>query len=971
VRPAIAITICGFLSFCCFSVAQQPRPAAGEWSPSPEPFSLPQEPTASPSLYADLIADASRLYRAGKTDEAEKEFKEVLLKAKETNDSLAQAEAHLGLGSVAYRRANYDAARSECEKARSLFNALHDSRGVARTEEYFGNIAWQLGDNKTARSYYDEALKRFEAAGLQREKAELLVLLAFATDGYPERIKLDTQALEIARQIGDRRIQGQALHGIGQWLFVQGDSEGAEQKYEEAEALLDSSEDKMVLARVLLSEGRLQRAHGEMDRAIELYSRALQMSEETEDTQGRIQIMNAMGVAYAEQKKFRDALVMFQRTLELAKATNAAPMAEALQQNIAESYIDLGEYQRGADILEEMNSRKPDPFPYAQQFRYSTLAKAYDRLGEYDRVLAAATKSVEEARAHKNEQLLSEPLMLKAHAEEKLDQYELALGDVQDALKVIEGLRARLVPTDFMKRGFADKTQVAFAYSVELLHSMHQPQRALEVAEEARSRAFLDLLAARGMQSVALQKSFASAAVKPGTAEGRDKSSLVAQNFPSGMLTTRGEARHHQPSANETDATDSLPSPVSATSPSIEQMAAIGKRLDSTILSYWVSSEATYIWTLKPDGTIRSERIQIPEERLSQLVAATMSFDGTPPAANPRASQQTSNPAIRGQDKKKEVVRLRGGGSLVLSDAPKGAWRELYKLLILPVQESLPARGSHLTIVPQGPLFRLSFAALQDAQGHYLVENYALNYAPSLGVLLLTGERKQGLGQREPRYLIIADPQISPDLASDPGLPPLPGAREEARNLVRLLPRGETTLLMGSEASEQAVRERLAGKTVLHLATHAIVRDDQPFDSYLVLSAGDKSPPGSGRLTVQEIYGMDLQTDLVVLSACRTALGKVSGDGMAGLTRAFFYAGAPSVMATLWDVADEPTSLLISNFYSSLQVGHDKSRALQAAQLRLLRALRAGRVHVDTPLGPVTLPEDPVFWAGFVLQGEP
>jgi CHAT domain-containing protein len=92
---------------------------------------------------------------------------------------------------------------------------------------------------------------------------------------------------------------------------------------------------------------------------------------------------------------------------------------------------------------------------------------------------------------------------------------------------------------------------------------------------------------------------------------------------------------------------------------------------------------------------------------------------------------------------------------------------------------------------------------------------------------------------------------------------------------------------------------------------------------------------------------------------------------MAGLTRAFFYGGAPSVMATLWDVADEPTSRLVSNFYSTLQRDHDKSRALRTAQLRLMRALRAGRVQVNTLVGPMTLPEDPVFWAGFVLQGEP
>jgi CHAT domain-containing protein len=109
----------------------------------------------------------------------------------------------------------------------------------------------------------------------------------------------------------------------------------------------------------------------------------------------------------------------------------------------------------------------------------------------------------------------------------------------------------------------------------------------------------------------------------------------------------------------------------------------------------------------------------------------------------------------------------------------------------------------------------------------------------------------------------------------------------------------------------------------------------------------------------------------VVLSACRTGLGKLSGDGIAGLTRGFFYGGAPSVMATLWDVADEPTAVLISSFYKSLQKDPDKSRALRSAQLELIRQLRRGRVKVNTSLGSVTLPEDPVFWAGFVLQGEP
>ena len=962
--------IWGLAASCCFCFVRQLSAAMRESASDPQQFFLLNQQSGSNSPFADEITEAKRLYHAGKTAEAEEHFNGLLQKAKQTGDGLAEAEAHLGLGAVAYRQARYDSARSECERALSLFDSSHSAMGVAQAHEYLGNIAFQLSDNKTARNQYNEALKEFEAAGMLREKAELLVTLVYVTDGYPERIKLDTEALELGRQVGDRRTQGQALHGIGQWLFVQGDSKTAEQKYKEAEGLLDSPYDKMQLARVLLSEGRLQRAHGEMDLAIEFYGRALKMSEETQDTQGRVQIMNAMAVAYAEQKKFRDALVMFQRTFELAKATNAAANIEMLQQNIAESYIDLGEYQRGVDILEEMNSRKPDPFPYAQQFRYATLANGYEHLGQYDKALAAATKSVEEARAHKNEQLLSEPLMLKAEAEEKLGRNEAALTDVQDSIKVIEGLRARLVPADFMKRGFADRMQAAFAYSVQLNQSMHDPGKALEVAEQARSRAFLDLLAARGIQSVSPQSSAATAAITPAADAG--KSANAAQSLPAGAKTTRGEVKQGEPSSKEKDATSNLPSPVSATAPTIEQMVDVSKRLDSTILSYWVSPEATYVWTLKPDGTIRSERIAISAQQISQLVAATMSpTEVNSPATNPQTPSQTNNAAAKVQEKKQGTMRLRGGGDLIVSSVPKDAWRELYKLLILPVQDSMPARGSHLTIVPYGPLFRLSFAALQDGQGRYFVESYALNYAPSLGVLRLTGKRKERLGQRTPHYLIVADPLTSPNSSTESELPPLPGARQEARNLVRLLPQGETTVLMGSDASKQALREQLAGKTVLHLATHAIVSDDQPFDSFLALSAGRNSSSGEGHLTTQEIYGMDLQTDLVVLSACSTARGKLSGDGMVGLTRAFFYGGAPSVMATMWDVADEPTSQLMSNFYSALQKDHDKSRALQTAQLRLMRALRAGFVKVKTSVGPVTLPEDPAFWAGFVLQGEP
>jgi CHAT domain-containing protein len=118
--------------------------------------------------------------------------------------------------------------------------------------------------------------------------------------------------------------------------------------------------------------------------------------------------------------------------------------------------------------------------------------------------------------------------------------------------------------------------------------------------------------------------------------------------------------------------------------------------------------------------------------------------------------------------------------------------------------------------------------------------------------------------------------------------------------------------------------------------------------------------------------GPEVDTAFPELSyPCRSGLGQLSGDGINGLARAFMYAGTPSVIASLWDVADETTNRLVSGFYRAWLGGSDKARGLRSAQLALLSALRAGRVSVQTPYGRVVLPEDPVFWASFVLQGEP
>jgi CHAT domain-containing protein len=449
---------------------------------------------------------------------------------------------------------------------------------------------------------------------------------------------------------------------------------------------------------------------------------------------------------------------------------------------------------------------------------------------------------------------------------------------VTAALNRIEDVRTRLVPADFFKQEFHRVLEAVYNEAIAINLSQAQDKRALETAESARSRAFLDLLATR--------------AAEP--------------------MTTAAPATS-------------------------SDIVATARRLGSTFVVYWAGYDALFTWVVTPDGAVRARRTNLMRTRLDELVRTAT------PATDP--------------------------GNAVAA-RPNSAWRELYDLLIQPVRDALPARGSLITIVPHGPLLNLSFAALQDARGRYLLEDYSIHYTPAASMLQFTSMRQHAAAPA-PEMLFVADPALPARSRLDMPLPRLPGARAEVQAIARLVPRTRVTVLQDAQATEAGVRAALGGKAVLHFATHAILRDNEPMKSFLALGQSAGAAEADGVLTAQEVYGWSLNADLIVLSACRSGGGRVTGDGVATFARAFIYAGTPSLVASLWDVADEPTNRLLPGFYRSWLGGQSKALALRTAQLQLLRDLRAGRVQLQTAAGLVTLPEHPVYWAGFALIGEP
>ena len=262
----------------------------------------------------------------------------------------------------------------------------------------------------------------------------------------------------------------------------------------------------------------------------------------------------------------------------------------------------------------------------------------------------------------------------------------------------------------------------------------------------------------------------------------------------------------------------------------------------------------------------------------------------------------------------------------------------LYAALVRPGLEGATPR--ELVVVPHDALHYLPFQALMPEPGHYLLQDAPLHYYSSASLMQFTRAKTS---EALPTLFALGNPDLG-----DPTLT-LRYAEREVREIARLF--SDTVLVTGPAATKTAVRQESGHKRILHFAAHAELDEADPLGSALRLTpaAGD-----DGRLEVQEVFGLELHASLVVLSACNTALGHLSrGDEITGLTRAFIYAGTPTVITTLWQVSDRASYELMQEFYRQLQTGATKAAALRAAQLATLQQY-----------------DHPYYWAAYELTGE-
>lgn len=465
-----------------------------------------------------------------------------------------------------------------------------------------------------------------------------------------------------------------------------------------------------------------------------------------------------------------------------------------------------------------------------------------------------------------------------------------AMEYLRRAVEVLEEKRAGLESEDY-KLGFIGDKNAVYADLVRLLLEDGETAQAFEYAERAKARALVDMLAGRATGGAAAP---ANATGLVAELEALERQSLqVASLSDPGAATRRAEI-------DDTRAAIARDAPELASLISVRPAALsqIKGRLaaDETLLVFFGAADAVYVFVVTRD-TLTARAVQ------GQRMASTV--------VNFRRS-------VRRQD----------------SDAHVVAGQRLYDRLLRPIEGEIA--GQRLTIVPHGPLHYLPFSALNDGTA-YLGERYALRLLPSASVLEFLDkpvDARQDL-------LALGNPDLN-----DPSLA-LPGAEAETRAIDTGWS-GSRVLLR--QFATEANFKRFAGDfRYLHLASHGEFNPDEPMRSRLLLTGGDGE---DGSLTVEELYGLRLNADLVTLSACETGLGNVeTGDDVIGLTRGFLYAGARSVVSSLWPVSDEATAVLMARFYENLKT-MEKAEALRDA----MSATRERYPH-------------PVYWSAFHMTG--
>jgi CHAT domain-containing protein len=911
------------------------------------------------------------------------------------------AENHFLLGRLQQSLSYYGQARQSALE-------VGEQREVALAESYIANAHSRLGEPRKALEYYDRALALWRSLKDTYLEARTLHELgnAYALLGEAHKaLAFYESALRFWRGLDNRRWMAEALNGIGGCYESLGAWQQSLEHYERARAAYQAGGNRRSAAISLNNLGFIYERLSELRKAIEYYDRALAEWRAMGDrNQEAITLMNA-GAAYARMNDSQKALECYRQSLQLRQAENnrrnegiALLLMGHLyaSSNPGDPRKAMEYYDQSLPLLRATEDRRRE----AAALR--GLGMVLTSSGDPPRALSCLDQALALYRQVGDRSGESQTLYGLAVLERERGDFAAALRWIESAISLAERTRAD-VGSQRLRASYFSSTQKFYELQIDALMRLHQARPAegfdalaAQASERARARSLLELLAEsrvdirQGVDAALLERErdltgrlnakatrrLQLGASSPQLAALKQEISQLENEFEMVRGAIRKDSPHY----------DALVQPQPLTLAEIQQQLDDG----TLLLEYKLGDERSWLWaitnrTLKTYELPKREQIELVAARFRQhLTARSLSEKGETrlqrrrrvaeaDALLPEAAKQLSE-MILGQ-----ASAQFAGKRLVI--VPDGALHYVaFAALPAPVLERkresrpvafIPLVAAHeIVILPSAsviatqrrelarrPIAPKLLAVLADPVFHLEDERVARRVARRLAMKA----KRPATAAREPRPASRSIDHLPEDAFGGLArkLPRLPFTRREADRILALAPAEDVFKATGFKASRASALDPELGRyRYLHFATHGLLDSERPGLSALALSMVDEEGrPRDGFLRANDIYNLKLPAELVVLSGCRTGLGRaVKGEGLVSLTRGFMYSGAARVVVSLWNVDDQATSELMARFYRKLLKENQRpAAALRMAQVEMSRQ-RQWRA--------------PYYWATFVLQGE-
>ncbi|MDM3862866.1 MAG: tetratricopeptide repeat protein, partial [Aphanizomenon gracile PMC644.10] len=850
-------------------------------------------------------AEADRLFQQGREQYQTSQFtaalqswQQALIIYRQIKDRQGEGKALTGLGITYDALGEYTKAIEYHSSSLAIAREIKDRRGEGQSLNNLGNAYNALGEYTKAIEYHSSSLAIFREIKDRRGEGAALGNLGnayYALGDYTKAIEYHTSSLAIAREIKDRLGEGAALGNLGIAYDALGDYTKAIEYHSSRLAIAREIKDRKGEGTALGNLGNAYNALGDYTKAIEYQTSSLAIAREIKDRRGEGQSLNNLGSAYRSLGEYTKAIEYHSSSLAIAREIKDRLGEGQSLGNLGIAYHALGEYTKAIEYYSSsLAIAREIKDRNGEGQSLGDLGIAYHALGEYTKAIEYYSSSLAIAREIKDiagEGDSLNNLGLAFYESGNLPQAETTL---YTGIEVWESIRGKLGNNDSYKVSIFEEQARTYRILQKVLIAQNKTNAALEISERGRARAFVELLSSR--------------------------------------LSNTNTSQTSQPAVDK---------------PTIALLQQIAKQQNATLVQYSIITDdlkidgkqqnkesELYIWVIKPTGEIAFRKSDL------------------------KPLWQKENTTLRELvDNSRESIGVKRRGGIVASLDPnaapvKGRFERLHELLITPIADLLPKKETERVVfIPQNELFLVPFPALQDEKGKYLIEKHTILTAPSIQVLDLTHKQKLRQTTKSQSSLIVGNPTM-PKVILEPGQPAqqlkaLIWAEKEAKDIASLM---NISALTGNKATKTAILEKMSQAGIIHFATHGLLDEYRGIGSAIALAPSGKD---DGLLTADEILNLKLNADLVVLSACDTGRGRITGDGVVGLSRSLISAGTASIIVSLWAVDDDSTSFLMTEFYKNREQKLDKATALRKAMLTT-------KAKYSSPLN----------WAAFTLIGE-